>query len=383
MVEVGLKCPVEDPSMSIALTLRGLLILLLVVPVVIEPADAAESRSTFGVPEGSVTRYAVAVRSGEPEALREDRFQATVVRPGGEGARRAALLLRSEGGDASKEPQLAVLGFRRDGVLLGDERNLLGPERAELVAALFASVEGPELRPGARWSDEQSLTLSFMPLELPMAHEVASVDGGRLALRSRVTEEKVVATLGYIFRLKSWNREIVFAPGSLRPISMEVELRSENQNPGKQPTPYLRRVQAELYEERTLETEESRSLDDEIARIEAVQKAMDPRKGGGGLFGGLFGGGGDTAPAGDPLKLLAAYEASHPEGFLSSVAPVLRKRIVASNEREARAKALQAKADALLGATAPDFTLEDMKGDKVSLSDLRGKAVLLVFWGYG
>jgi peroxiredoxin len=33
-----------------------------------------------------------------------------------------------------------------------------------------------------------------------------------------------------------------------------------------------------------------------------------------------------------------------------------------------------------LGDTAPDFQLEDTKGNKVSLSDLRGKVVLVNFW---
>jgi cytochrome oxidase Cu insertion factor (SCO1/SenC/PrrC family) len=32
------------------------------------------------------------------------------------------------------------------------------------------------------------------------------------------------------------------------------------------------------------------------------------------------------------------------------------------------------------GARAPDFTLTDLDGDEVSLSDLRGQPVLLNFW---
>lgn len=32
------------------------------------------------------------------------------------------------------------------------------------------------------------------------------------------------------------------------------------------------------------------------------------------------------------------------------------------------------------GARAPDFTLTDLSGDEVSLSDLRGQAVLVNFW---
>ncbi|NOX19787.1 MAG: TlpA family protein disulfide reductase [Nitrospirae bacterium] len=36
--------------------------------------------------------------------------------------------------------------------------------------------------------------------------------------------------------------------------------------------------------------------------------------------------------------------------------------------------------DALVGTFAPDFTLQDLKGNKVSLIDFRGKVVLLNFW---
>ncbi|MDA2922116.1 TlpA family protein disulfide reductase [Patescibacteria group bacterium AH-259-L07] len=32
------------------------------------------------------------------------------------------------------------------------------------------------------------------------------------------------------------------------------------------------------------------------------------------------------------------------------------------------------------GKSAPDFTLEDLKGNKVSLSDFKGKVILLNFW---
>lgn len=34
----------------------------------------------------------------------------------------------------------------------------------------------------------------------------------------------------------------------------------------------------------------------------------------------------------------------------------------------------------LVGQTAPDFTLQDYQGNEITLSDLRGKAVLLNFW---
>lgn len=39
-----------------------------------------------------------------------------------------------------------------------------------------------------------------------------------------------------------------------------------------------------------------------------------------------------------------------------------------------------AKVGAEVGLTAPDFTLEDLNGNSISLSDYRGQAVLLNFW---
>ncbi len=39
-----------------------------------------------------------------------------------------------------------------------------------------------------------------------------------------------------------------------------------------------------------------------------------------------------------------------------------------------------APASSAKGALAPDFTLTDLNGDEVSLSDLRGQAVLINFW---
>ena len=40
------------------------------------------------------------------------------------------------------------------------------------------------------------------------------------------------------------------------------------------------------------------------------------------------------------------------------------------------------RAKKLLGKPAPDFTLEDLDGDEVKLSDYQGKTVMLAFWGY-
>lgn len=50
-------------------------------------------------------------------------------------------------------------------------------------------------------------------------------------------------------------------------------------------------------------------------------------------------------------------------------------------QQEEKAAEEQAKLDAMSGAPAKDFTLNDIKGNPLSLSSLRGKYVILDFWG--
>lgn len=69
----------------------------------------------------------------------------------------------------------------------------------------------------------------------------------------------------------------------------------------------------------------------------------------------------------------------------SQVAKYLKTQLdYVAKMREAQAKAQaerQAKLDAMNGAEAKDFTLNDIKGNPLSLSSLRGKYVILDFWG--
>lgn len=62
----------------------------------------------------------------------------------------------------------------------------------------------------------------------------------------------------------------------------------------------------------------------------------------------------------------------------NSVAANMYKGILASIEKE---KANQALQDGLEGNMAPDFTLNDINGKPLALSSLRGKWVILDFWG--
>jgi len=62
----------------------------------------------------------------------------------------------------------------------------------------------------------------------------------------------------------------------------------------------------------------------------------------------------------------------------NGVAANLYKKILASAKKEAEEKALQY---SLEGQPAPDFTLNDINGKPLALSSLRGKWVVIDFWG--
>lgn len=51
-----------------------------------------------------------------------------------------------------------------------------------------------------------------------------------------------------------------------------------------------------------------------------------------------------------------------------------------SSEKEGEAQAAPAAPAGMIGLPAPDFTLTDMQGQQVSLSQFRGKIVILNFW---
>ena len=57
----------------------------------------------------------------------------------------------------------------------------------------------------------------------------------------------------------------------------------------------------------------------------------------------------------------------------------IQKKLIAQREEEERKE--QERLDALKGKPAPDFTLNDLEGNPLALSSLRGKYVIIDFWG--
>lgn len=74
--------------------------------------------------------------------------------------------------------------------------------------------------------------------------------------------------------------------------------------------------------------------------------------------------------------------------FLKNAQPTARikklfedVKVMQDKEQEVREKEAQKAMDALLNNPAPEFTLEDLNGNQLALSSLRGKYVVLDFWG--
>lgn len=82
---------------------------------------------------------------------------------------------------------------------------------------------------------------------------------------------------------------------------------------------------------------------------------------------------------GESLK--NAFDSISPEAKNSILYPLIEKQMQKGNEQAEEMKALEEKRDALKGTAAPGFTLKDLQGKNVSLSDFKGKWVVLDFWG--
>ncbi|WP_316792189.1 TlpA disulfide reductase family protein [Pedobacter frigoris] len=86
--------------------------------------------------------------------------------------------------------------------------------------------------------------------------------------------------------------------------------------------------------------------------------------------------------SGTVMELLQEYtrtilEPTEIEPFFSKVQPAIK----ASTEGQAYAKRIEQSKATALGAAAPDFTLKDKNGKEISLSSMKGKLILLDFWG--
>ena len=80
----------------------------------------------------------------------------------------------------------------------------------------------------------------------------------------------------------------------------------------------------------------------------------------------------------DDIDAIEAASALLTERARGSVAANLYKSMLAAAQKEAEEEARQ---EGMVGSLAPDFTLNDINGKPLALSSLRGKWVIIDFWG--
>jgi peroxiredoxin Q/BCP len=78
-----------------------------------------------------------------------------------------------------------------------------------------------------------------------------------------------------------------------------------------------------------------------------------------------------------PVKKVAKKVAAKPA---KKVTKKTVKKVVKAPKEKVKAKPVSAALKLAVGATAPDFTLEDQNGKKISLKDFRGKKVVVYFY---
>ena len=84
----------------------------------------------------------------------------------------------------------------------------------------------------------------------------------------------------------------------------------------------------------------------------------------------------------DGDQAIAKYRERYPEGLLAPALVHLESRLATARATFAGGGNPDERAEKLVGGPAPDFTLKDIDGTELTLSSLRGKPVLLSFWGY-
>jgi hypothetical protein len=344
-------------------------------------------RHVFGTPPGTRSEYEVTTRAALGERPLAENLAVTVYRPAGEGAKTAALILRSKGDrePASTSPVI---------VLTLDEAGR--PKRPRLLefqtfsgqmlpGAFFFSSEGPALAPGARWTAAGAAVLGVDSQELELEHAVKEENAAPTLLRleSRLPAPAGTGSIIPRYRVASWRREVTFVRRSGRPRSIKIECELEMEGYPESQRKQTFSLEAREVEHAELGEAASAGLREEIERLDKVMEVAAAHLGGSrkGLLARLLGG--RKKPEGDPLELIDGYLEAYPRGLLVSATQPLRQAIAWQLDARAGEKEREAVAQALLGKPAPDFTLKDLDGKEVSLRDFRGKVVLLSFWGYG
>lgn len=234
--------------------------------------------------------------------------------------------------------------------------SVIDEERLELQAAGQENIE---------------LTgVSFKP-RIPVEYEVLISESGseELEYLVKLSGAPVTANLGSAkLELTELDQRFTFSPDELR-LTRGSWTHTILRHAGGRTFEQHESVTFTQKARRPITPEEIVQLGEEYRTLEPIARATLP---------GRSAKDGET----DFEKQLASYKEKHPQGLMGLGLPQLERQFAAAASKLTRPANPDALADQLIGKPAPDFTLEDMDGKQVALSDFKGKVVLITFWGY-
>ncbi len=307
-------------------------------------------------------RYRISIAQGDAPSLEID--LTTFRLPSAGGALRVVIVPDRE---VPGLPLLSIV-IDRD----GNPRADLTDHRDRTVSdALLYWLEAeaavpPEWRVAGAQGTEK-IRLSSLRLRSRIAmHRSCTAPEGAAATLHMALEEPVLEMNGELkteLRTLDWRFELD-AAGAFRGGELRRELVRSIGAVEQVDAP---RIEIEVISRTALEADEARRVWLEFELLAPAARCILP--------------GQDAKQVDAALERLERHRTEQPDGKLAAAVPRLEAGLTSRSEWLAGGTPDE-RAERLIGHPAPEFGLTDLDGEQLSLSSLRGKPVLLSFWGH-
>lgn len=320
------------------------------------------------------SRYTVTLedpsRGAEPS-----NFELTVFDTGGSaGGRRWVYTIFSENGDLPGGLPMGALVVTDDGRVRPE---LFNPRDLRPVTVLLA-LQAATTRKFERWEESQGSTEEkIQPVGVRLRREVDVTIGGRPRDEGRVQVKAKMK--GGAIAVRSGRRPVTLTAYE---EDLLFESRSEGGDLVKGEWHYdLRRGEGDGASQEQWKLTLDRTDDgsdlapEDLEGISGAYEWLEP------VVRALLPGVGPQAVKA-ASKRFTDGKTRHRKGPLSEVITQVDDLLDEKKGLAALPQDPDARAEAMMGSMAPDFALKDLDGNEVRLSSLRGKVVLLNFWGF-
>lgn len=326
-------------------------------------------------PAGSISHYDLTSTTelhGAPGS--QHSFSIALVDLPGQGTK--TIIVLAGGGTDDSKPALPFWVMREDAggkviVELGHPSERLVPNAVESLLRVQRFLTPETLQGPPQGKRELTLIGLRFRKPIPVSYEIQPVDseggGKQIEYLAHLDGEPVVTDFGgYKVSVESLSEKLLFRPTDdhfmegtwSRTVLQEYSGHSHRQ---------VERLHLTEKSWRALSGKEAEQVGAEVAKLRPVAQAILP---------GRF----DVSIAEKAAKDLEGYKSEFPKGLLASVVEDLESALAKKRQQLERPADPDILAQGLIGKEAPEFTLESLDGKQVSISQLRGKVVLLTFW---